>query len=98
MRQIVPLDTVPSQTLSVTLSNQLVRLNVYQRNFGLYVDVAVNDALLIGGVIALDRNKIVRSPYLGFVGELAFFDVQGFNDPVWSQFGTRFFLGYWSTP
>lgn len=97
MRLIVPLDTVPNQTLSTTLNGQLVRLNVYQRTVGLFVDVALNDVLLIGGVIALDRNLIVRSKYLGFIGDLAFFDVQGFADPQWAFFGQRFFLGYWSS-
>lgn len=72
---IVPLRAVPSQTVRVTLNNQPCRLRVYQRKVGLFADVYVNDALIIGGVIAYSHNKIVRSVYLGFVGDLAFINL-----------------------
>jgi len=55
----------------------------------------LNDTLVIGGVRCQDRNRIVRDPYLGFVGDLAFIDAQGTEDPIYTQLGTRFFLTYW---
>ncbi len=93
-RFIVPLLAVPSQIVTVELNNQSVNLNVYQRTIGLFVDVGINNILIIGGVIALDRVKIVRDPYLGFVGDLAFWDSMGLTDPNWTGLGTRYFLGY----
>lgn len=90
----IPLDVVPSQTLTVPLGGQAVRLNVYTRTFGLYVDVYVNNTLIIGGVKALNLVKIVRSKYLGFIGDVFFFDTQGTDDPVYTGLGDRFVLLY----
>lgn len=90
----VPLDAVASQTLTVALGGQSVRLNVYTRTFGLYVDVYVNNALIIGGVAALNLVKIVRSAYLGFIGDLYFYDTLAKEDPVYTGFASRFVLLY----
>jgi hypothetical protein len=94
---IVPLLTTPSQTLSVELNDQNTNINVYQRSTGLYVDVGINAGLIIAGVLALDRNRIVRDGYLGFTGDLAFWDSQGTKDPDWTGLNTRYYLGYFLT-
>jgi hypothetical protein len=93
-RLIVPLLAVPAQVLSIDLNGQACNINVYQRTTGLFVDLGINDTLVIGGVIALDRIKIVRDVYLGFQGDLAFWDSHGTRDPDWAGLGTRYFLGY----
>jgi hypothetical protein len=36
----------------------------------------------------------VRDEYLGFIGDLAFFDTQGMTDPDWTGLGSRYILGY----
>jgi len=92
--QLLALQTVPSQTLQATLGNQNVRLNVYQKFFGLFMDVYVADQLIIGGVICLNLTKIVRDAYLGFVGDFTFIDNQGASDPVYTGLGSRYSLIY----
>ena len=92
---IVPLQAVPAQTMVTMLNGQSVRLNVYQRTTGLFVDVGINDALVIAGVIALDRNWIVRDLYRGLIGDLAFWDSMGTEDPIYTGLQSRYFLGYW---
>jgi len=87
MAQLIPLAAVPSQTLVLTLDGQAVRLNVYQRSASLYMDVLVDDALVIGGVVAQDRNRIVRELYRGFLGDFAFIDQLEFADPVYTGIG-----------
>lgn len=91
---VVPLLSTPSQTVSVTLGGQSCRIDVYQRRTGLYVDLRVLDAPIVTGVIALNANLIVRSAYLGFTGDLAFFDQLGAEDPSSDGLGSRFFLAY----
>ena len=54
----------------------------------------MNDGLIIGGVVAQNRNRIVRSAYLGFVGDFEFVDTQGTDDPIWNGLGTRWLLYY----
>lgn len=94
----IPLQAVASQVVSVALAGQACRINVYQKTTGLYLDLYVNDALIIGGVICQHANKIVRDAYLGFVGDLAFFDTQAGNqpplDPSYDGLGARFALMY----
>jgi hypothetical protein len=91
----VPLKAVPSQAVTVTLAGQNCQINVYQRFYGLFVDLYVDNALVIAGVLALNLNKIVRSAYFGFSGDLAFVDTQGADDPSYSGLGSRFVLAYW---
>jgi hypothetical protein len=94
---IIPLQAIPNQTLTVTLSDQVTQLNVYQTYNGLFIDVLVENVLIIGGVICENQNRIVRSDYLGFSGDLAFIDTQGSDDPIYTGLGTRFFLTYLTT-
>jgi hypothetical protein len=92
--QVVPLLPVASQALSISLGGQPVQLRVYARTFGVYVDVLVNDALIIGGVVARNLNALVRSEYLGFFGDLFFVDMVGREDPKVDGLGSRFVLVY----
>lgn len=106
MVQVVPIQPNPNQTVQVVLSNQACTLNIYQKSTGLFMDVLVDDVLIIGGVICQNLNRIVRSLYLGFIGDFAWVDVQGTvdangiavgTDPVYTGFGTQYFLIY-ATP
>jgi hypothetical protein len=92
--QLIPIRAAPSQTLTATLGGQRCRITIYQRVTGLFCDLYVNDARIIGGVICQHTNLIVRDPYLGFIGDLAFLDQQGADDPIWSGLGIRWVLGY----
>ena len=91
---IVPLQAIPNQTLTVTLNDQVTQLNVYQTYNGLFIDVYLENTLIIGGVICENQNRIIRSDYLGYSGDFAFIDQQGSDDPVYTGLGTRFFLTY----
>jgi hypothetical protein len=94
--EIIPLEAVPNQTVTVNLGGQVSQVNVYQTFFGLFLDLYVNDVLIIGGVICQNLNRIVRSLYLGFSGDLAFIDNQGSTDPVYTGLGGRYSLAYLS--
>lgn len=101
---IVPVRAVASQVLTVQLSNQSTRLAIYSKPIptggaSLYMDVSVNDALIIGGVLCLQNVAIVRTAYLGFVGDFAFYDTQpdplaGPQDPDYTGIGARWPLYY----
>jgi hypothetical protein len=100
---IVPLQATPSQSVQVTLANQNVALNVYQKSTGLFMDIYLGGALLIGGVICQNLNRIIRSLYFGFIGDFAWVDVQGTtdangvslgSDPVYTGIGSQYFLAY----
>lgn len=96
--QIVPIQPVPNQTLQAQLGGQPCVIHVYQTAYGMFVDLYVSSSLIVCGVIAENLTRIVRSLYLGFSGDLAFYDVQTVNgegaDPVYTGLGSRFLLVY----
>ncbi|MGN6775000.1 phage baseplate plug family protein [Rhizobium sp.] len=92
---IVPLQAIPNQTVTVTLNGQVCQIDVYQTVGGLFVDLYVSNTLIIGGVIAETNNRIVRSAYLGFSGDLAFVEnVNDSGDPYYTGLGTTWSLAY----
>jgi hypothetical protein len=95
MPMSIALQPVPSQTINCTLNGQATTLNVRQNSTGLYIDVLVANTPIIQGVICQNANTIVRDVYLGFIGDLAFFDTQGDTDPVSTGLGSRYILTYW---
>lgn len=90
----IPVNPVPAQQLNVTLNGQNCTIKVYQKSTGMFLDLYVSNALIIGGVICQSANRIVRSSYLGFLGDLAFFDTQGDEDPIYTGLGSRWVLNY----
>lgn len=92
--QIIPIQAVPNQSVKAQLGNQPCRIAIRQTGFGLFADLYVNEVLLVAGVPCLDRNRIVRSAYLGFSGDIMFTDTMGTEDPTSDGLGTRFQLCY----
>lgn len=101
---IVPLSAVPSQTVGVQLNNQDCTINVYQRGpfitgYGnpinaLFLDLFVAGNLILAGVLCLNLVLMVRSTYLGFIGDLCFLDNVGSNNPDFTGLGGRYSLCY----
>jgi hypothetical protein len=91
---IIPLVDSPNQILYVALGGQQCRIELSQSDYGLFINLYVNDSLIVGGVQCHNLNKIVRDGYLGFIGDLAFHDTQGASDPASPGLGTRYILYY----
>lgn len=92
----IPLQAVPDQTVQAYLNGQNCTIRVYQRTFGLYMDLTVSNVVKFTGVQCFNLNKMVRNPYLDFVGDIYFFDTDGVDDPNYSGLGSRFILLYWA--
>lgn len=95
--RIIPLQATASQDLTVQLADQVCQITIRQKAFGLFLDLAVNNTTIVAGVFCQNLNKIVRSIYLGFTGDLCFIDTQGNDDPVYTGLGSRFVLAYIET-
>jgi len=99
---LVPTQALASQVINVLLSNQATTLNIYQKGnnsatLALYMDVLLNGALVVGGVVCQNLNVIIRNAYFGYSGDFAWFDTQGTTDPVYTGIGTRYQL-WWLAP
>lgn len=90
----IPLSATPSQTLAVTLGGQNCAINVYEKSTGVFLDLILEGVLVAATVPCLDRVRIINRAYLGFVGDLVFFDLQGKTNPAHGGFGTRYMLAY----
>ena len=94
--QTIPLQAVESQIVTCLLGGQYCQINVYQKAYGVFLDLYIDNVLIIGGVICQNLNPIVRSAYLGFQGDLMFVDSGGSADPDWTGLAGRFVLLYLS--
>lgn len=92
--QIIPLAPLASQKLKVTLAQQSCQLNVYQKSTGLYIDIFKDGEALLIGVLCRESVRLVLQAYLGFIGDLAFMDTQGSEDPKFDGLGSRWVLMY----
>lgn len=86
--QVIPLQAVSNQTMQVQLNGQACTINVVQYAYGLFLTLYIGETLIIASVLCENFNRIVRSDYLGFLGDLAFLDTQGTADPVYTGFGS----------
>jgi hypothetical protein len=94
--EIVPLTAIGSQTFTVLLGSQQCTINVYQLATGLYCDLVANDNIIVSTMLCLNLVGVVRGAYLGFTGQLFFYDTQGTNDPDYLGLGARYKLVYQS--
>jgi len=92
----IPMQPLPSQFFGVTLDGQSCVISVYQKSTGLFLDLAVANAPCVSAALCRDRVRIVREAYLGFLGDLAFIDTQGTQDPEYTGLGSRWVLAYLS--
>lgn len=92
--QTIPLKAEKAQTEFVTLGDQVCQINVSQKLYGVFLDLYVGGNLIVAGAICQDRNRLVRSAYLGFSGDLMFMDTMGTEDPTYDGLGSRFVLAY----
>ena len=92
--QFISLSARPSQVLACSLAGQRCGIDLRQKTTGLFLSLYVNDALVVGGVVCVNGELIVRDAYLGFAGDLVFYDMQGADDPFYTGLGTRWILAY----
>jgi hypothetical protein len=97
--QDIPLSPKPSQSLQVALNGQSCVLEIYQLDYGLFINVYMNDKIIVGGQICQNLNRIVRDSIAaisapGFVGDFFFYDTEGTDDPIYTGLGKRFKLDF----
>jgi hypothetical protein len=92
---IVPLQPVPAQTLTVILNLQQVMITLRQMSTGLFMDLQNEGVEVVGLVSCQNLTRIVRDLYFGFEGDFVFYDTTGNGaDPVYTGLGSRFVLVY----
>jgi len=95
---VVPVQAIPWQVFNVSLDGQPCLISIRSRTTGLFLDLTMNNVQIVAGRLCLNSVRIVRDQYLGFVGDLAFYDTQAVpgieTDPEYAGLGTRWVLMY----
>lgn len=94
MTDRIPLVAIPAQKLSITIGTQRCQISLYQKSTGLYFDLHLAGAPVVVGMLCCNRTNLVRNSYTPFVGNLAFIDTMGNDDPDYTGLASRFRLVY----
>ena len=94
MIQIIPVNSIASQSFNVQLGTQNCVINLYQKNTGLFFDLNLNGTQIVNSMICLNLVGLVRESYLGFTGQLFFFDTSCQTDPVYTGLNSKYLLVY----
>lgn len=91
----VPVQSVPNQTLAVTVARQSAQIVLRQMEGALYFSLTSGGEAIVTTRICRDRQRILLGAgYRPFTGDFAFVDQQGVSDPSYETLGTRFILYY----
>lgn len=95
MPLLIPIQPVPSQRIICVLAGQNCQIGIYQKGGYVYLDLNSNGVDMCVGSLAHNGVPLdARNSYDGFSGNLYFIDTQGSDDPLYTGFGTRWFLIY----
>lgn len=92
MRQIIPLQQIPNQTLTSVVNNQIINLNLYTSNKYLFCDLYLNKILIQPG-IKCNQGVYLNQYVSDFVGYLFFWDTLDL-EPTYKNFGITTTLNY----
>ncbi len=93
----IPVRPITNQSLQVQVDNQPCTIDLSQTNYGLFMTLYLDADLIVASVLCQNRNRIVRSAYLGFSGDFVFVDTQGNSDPAYEGLGDRYQLVWLSS-
>lgn len=94
MEYTVPLSATPNQQLITNLSNQRCLITVRTMGDDMFFTLELPEGVVCENVLCVDRSQLVRAEYTGFIGDLAFIDIDGNDSPKYEGLGTRWFLVY----
>ncbi len=97
MSQIIPLETLPNQSLSITLDNVRYSLRFRDLSDFMSVDISIDDTVILTGHRVVASQPLIPYRYLeGEGGNFVFITELG-DVPYWEQFGVTQDLLYFSS-
>lgn len=84
--QTIPIQSVPNQSLSVTIDRQRWTLTIKAAVSSMVVDLSLNDQVVIRGLRIMPNQPLIPHPYLATVGN--FLMLTNSDELVWwERFG-----------
>lgn len=90
----IPLKQVPSQAVNVLLAGQPCTIELRLMGGRQYLGLSVNGDVICRNVLLVNRSRIIRAAYTGFIGDLAVIDTQGDDPPEYTGWGARWLLAF----
>lgn len=95
MQQIIPLQKIPNQRLSIVLGGQNCIISLSLKGNYLYMGLECEGKVVRQGMICLCGINLLQYPTPYFTGTLYFGDVKGRQDvPTYAELGDRYILFY----
>lgn len=94
MSQIVPLEAVPNQSLSIQLDDVRYVIRLRDINGLMAVDLSINEEVVVSGERVVAGSPLVPYPYLEGDGGNFFFITELDDVPYWESFGVNQALIY----
>ncbi len=92
--EIIPLQSLPSQRVSVVVGGQQCQFSVYQKAGRLYFDLSVNGESVCNTRLIRNGVFMLRQQYFGVIGDFMVIDQTGQSDPEYTGLGARWVLVY----
>lgn len=90
----IPLNQSPSQSRNVVLAGQPCSIALRELDGRQYLSLSLNGEVLCQNVLLVNKSRIVRCAYKGFIGDLFVVDTQGDEAPNYKGWGTRWVLAF----
>lgn len=91
----IPLQPTANQTLAVTVARQNAQIALRQMGGFLFFSLTAGGVPIVTTRVCRDRARILLDArYQPFIGDFAFVDTQGTEDPHYEDLGARFRLYY----
>lgn len=94
IKYIIPLDPLPNQTFNIELDGQQCTFEFITRGVFMYMNLTVNDEVLMNGQICLNGVDLIQYNKNKFKGKIYFKDTSGNLDPLYYGLNDRWFLYY----
>jgi hypothetical protein len=91
---LISLQPQQHQKFSVSLGGQSCVISIEQHDEHLYLSLIADNKVIVQNALCLNNVKIIRYKYLGFNGDIYFYDTQGDSNPNYKELGSRFLLYY----
>jgi hypothetical protein len=92
----VPVNPLPAQKLERVINGQRCSIRLVWRHEKLFCDLSVNNEPIWLGLVIHNCTPFKNFRVTDFVGNLAFIDYEGANDPHYSGLGSRYRLFYFT--
>jgi len=94
MSQIIPLEKIPRQSLTVQLDGLRYELRIVDIGGMMAIDVRIDDALVISGHRLLGNSPVIPYRYMESTGGNFMVVTADDEFPMWTEFGGTQYMTY----